>query len=134
MFVHIYEPTYVTIAKIRAFNTPSFFAHRDLGSTRPACEIAICPVCCDNYLGRCPSPSFMAYRSMSKEYMCFPLLSASPACHLLALQFTFSSCPVNSQSTAQKQGCEIKSKSSFLFFSPFIHLLSFSVGCRDCLG
>lgn len=61
---------------------------------------------------------FTEYQSTSKEYMHVPFLSASPACHLLALPFSFCSCPVNGQSTAQKQCCEIKSKSSFLFFSP----------------
>lgn len=55
-------------SKIRAFNTPRVW---DLCSTRPACEVAKRPECCDIYLSERASPFFTEYRSISKAHTRF---------------------------------------------------------------
>lgn len=76
------------------FITPLCFVLWDLCSTRQAGESAKCPVCCENCPSKYASPLLLGkYQNTNKEYTGLPFLSASPACHLLAIPFICCSCP-----------------------------------------
>lgn len=95
------------------------------------CEVVKCSVCCDNTQANVLS-SFSWNIDPSARNTCasFSSLPALPATFLLF--YSLSACEQSLQSwEAVLWG---KEQITFLVLLSFIHLLSFSIWCRDCLG